>query len=85
MVTVAFGMFFASAVQIALPLIGVLFLADLGLALLTRVAPQLNAIGIMFPAKIGLTLLMVGMSFAVLPDTMIRLLETLSQAMAAMV
>lgn len=84
-VTVAFGMFFASAVQIALPLIGVLFLADLGLALLTRVAPQLNAIGIMFPAKIGLTLLMVGMSFAVLPDTMIRLLETLSQAMAAMV
>ncbi len=84
-VTVAFGMFFASAVQIALPLIGVLFLADLGLALLTRVAPQLNAIGIMFPAKIGLTLLMVGMSFAVLPDTMMRLLETLSQAMAAMV
>ena len=53
-------MFFASAVQIALPLIAVLFLADLGLALLTRVAPQLNAIGIMFPAKIGLTLLMVG-------------------------
>ena len=78
-------MFFASAVQIALPLIGVLFLADLGLALLTRVAPQLNAIGIMFPAKIGLTLLMVGMSFAVLPDAMIRLLETLSQAMAAIV
>ena len=26
-----------------------------------------------------------GMSFAVLPDTMMRLLETLSQAMAAMV
>ena len=38
-VTVAFAMFFAAAVQIALPLIGVLFLADLGLALLTRVAP----------------------------------------------
>ena len=32
-------MFFATAVQIALPLIAVLFLADLGLALLTRVAP----------------------------------------------
>ena len=37
----------------------------------------------MFPAKIGLTLLLVGLSFAVLPDAMIRLLETLSQAMAA--
>ncbi|MGA8211059.1 MAG: flagellar biosynthetic protein FliR [Nocardioidaceae bacterium] len=79
------GMFFAAAVQIALPLIGVLFLADLGLALLTRVAPQLNAIGIMFPAKIGLTLLVVGMSFAVLPDALMRLLEDLSDAMTAMV
>ena len=83
-VTIAFGMFFAAAVQIALPLIGVLFLADIGLALLTRVAPQLNAIGIMFPAKIGLTLLMVGLSFAVLPDAVSRLLETLSQAMSAL-
>jgi flagellar biosynthetic protein FliR len=77
-------MFFSAAVQIALPLIAVLFLADLGLALLTRVAPQLNAIGIMFPAKIGLTLLMVGLSFAVLPDAMRRLLETMSQAMSAL-
>ena len=83
-VTTAFSMFFTSAVQIALPLVGVLFLADLGLALLTRVAPQLNAINIMFPAKIGLTLLLVGLSFAVLPDALTRLLEILSQAMAAL-
>jgi flagellar biosynthetic protein FliR len=80
----AFSMFFTAAVQIALPLIGVLFLADLGLALLTRVAPQLNAIGIMFPAKIGLTLLVVGMSFVVLPDALARLLEHLSEAMQAL-
>jgi flagellar biosynthetic protein FliR len=83
-VTVAFGMFFVAAVQIALPLIGVLFIADLGLALLTKVAPQLNAIGIMFPAKIGLTLLVVGLSFPVLPDAMQRLVETASEAMAAL-
>ena len=83
-IMVAFGMFFTTAVQIALPLVGVLFLADLGLALLTRVAPQLNAIGIMFPAKIGLTLLTVGLSFAVLPDAMANLLERLSAAMGAM-
>jgi flagellar biosynthetic protein FliR len=80
----AFSVFFTCAVQIALPLIAVLFLADLGLALLTRVAPQLNAIGIMFPAKIGLTLMVVGMSFAVLPDTLTRLLEVISEAMAAL-
>jgi flagellar biosynthetic protein FliR len=82
-VTVAFGVFFVSAVQIALPLIGVLFLADLGLALLTKVAPMLNAIGIMFPAKIGLTLLVVGLSFPVLPHVIDRLVEAASEAMAA--
>jgi flagellar biosynthetic protein FliR len=79
----AFGVFFVSAVQIALPLIGVLFLADLGLALLTKVAPQLNAIGNMFPAKIGLTLLVVGLSVPVLPHAIERLVEAVSQAMAA--
>jgi len=83
-VTVAFGMFFTTAVQIALPLVGVLFVADLGLALLTKVAPQLNAITIMFPAKIGLTLLVVGLSFAVLPDAMGRLVERLSEALGAL-
>lgn len=82
--TVAFSLFFVSAVQIALPLIGVLFVADLGLALLTKVAPQLNAIGIMFPAKIGLTLLVVGMSFPVLPDAVEKLVEYAVEAMAAM-
>jgi len=84
-VTVAFTMFFTAAVQIALPLVGVLFIADLGLALMTRVAPQLNAIGIMFPAKIGLTLVVVGLSFAVLPETMTRLVNHLSDAFAALV
>lgn len=83
-VTVAFGLFFVSAVQIALPLVGVLFVADLGLALLTRVAPQLNAIGIMFPAKIGLTLMIVGLSFPVLPHAVERLVEYAMRAMGAM-
>lgn len=83
-VATAFGIFFASAVQIALPLIAVLFVADLGLALLTRVAPQLNAITVMFPVKMGLTMLLVGMSFAVLPDTLERLVEILSQATGAL-
>ncbi|HET8716280.1 MAG TPA: flagellar biosynthetic protein FliR [Nocardioidaceae bacterium] len=83
-VTVAFGLFFSSAVQIALPLVAVLFVADLGLALLTKVAPQLNAISIMFPAKIGLTLLMVGLSFAVLPNAMSRLVEAALEGMRAL-
>ncbi len=81
----AFGMFFLTAVQIALPLVAVLFVADLGLALLTKVAPHLNAINVMFPAKIGLTLLLLGMSFPVLPEAMRRLVDLANQAMSSLV
>lgn len=77
-----FGMFFTTAVQIALPMIAVLFIADLALALLTKVAPQLNAINVMFPAKIGLTLLLLGLSFPVLPEAMSRLVDLANEAMA---
>ncbi|MCW2848600.1 MAG: type secretion protein [Marmoricola sp.] len=83
-VLTAFRVFFVTAVQIALPMIAVLFLADLGLALLTKVAPQLNAINVMFPAKIGLTLLLVGLSFPVLPQAMDKMIDLSQQAMAAM-
>ncbi|TCI99280.1 flagellar biosynthetic protein FliR [Aeromicrobium sp. IC_218] len=82
--TTAFGVFFVTAVQIALPLVAVLFVADLGLALLTKIAPHLNAINVMFPAKIGLTLLVVGMSFPVLPGVIDRLVELILQAMSTL-
>lgn len=80
----AFDLFFVTAVQIALPMIAVLFLTDLGLALLTKVAPQLSAINVMFPAKIGLTLLLVGLSFPVLPQALDRLVDLTTQAMSAL-
>lgn len=80
----AFGVFFITAVQIALPMIAVLFVADLGLAVLTKVAPQLNAITVVFPAKVGLTLLLLGLSFPVLPDAMTRLVNLANEAMAVL-
>ena len=80
----AFDLFFVTAVQIALPMIAVLFLTDIGLALLTKVAPQLSAINVMFPAKIGLTLLLIGLSFPVLPQAVDRLVSLATQAMAAL-
>ncbi|HEV7949199.1 MAG TPA: flagellar biosynthetic protein FliR [Glaciihabitans sp.] len=58
---------FLSAVQIAGPLVIVLFLADAGLGLLTRVAPALNAFALGFPLKIFLTLALGGLVLAVLP------------------
>lgn len=56
-----------AAVQIAGPLVLVLFLADVGLGLITRVAPALNAFALGFPVKILLTLLLAGTVYAALP------------------
>ncbi|GAA3801587.1 flagellar biosynthetic protein FliR [Nocardioides panacisoli] len=81
----AFSMFFTVAVQIALPLVAVLFVSDLALALLTKVAPQLNAFNVMFPAKVGLTLLLLGLSFPMLPHVTDRVVELANEAMATMV
>lgn len=78
MITAATGMFLA-ALQIAGPLVVVLFLADVGLGLLTRVAPALNAFSLGFPLKIFLTLMLGGVVFAVLP----RVVSALVQQMAS--
>ena len=58
---------FLAAVQIAGPLLVVLFLADAGLGLLTRVAPALNAFALGFPLKIFLTLTFASVLFVALP------------------
>jgi flagellar biosynthetic protein FliR len=57
-----------SALQIAGPLIAVLFLADVGLGLLTRVAPALNAFVLGFPLKIILTIALVALGAVALPQ-----------------
>ena len=69
------GVFFLSAVQIAGPLIGVFFLADVGLGLLTRIAPALNAFQLGFPVKILLTLILAGLTFPLLPGILSSLIE----------
>jgi flagellar biosynthetic protein FliR len=58
---------FVAAVQIAGPLMAVLFLADVGLGLLTRVAPALNAFQLGFPLKVLITLGLAGFLFLALP------------------
>ncbi|MEX8057752.1 flagellar biosynthetic protein FliR [Microbacterium sp. 16-032] len=65
--TSAVGQMLLSAVQIAGPLLIVLFLADVGLGLVSRVAPALNAFALGFPIKIALTFVLVGFVYAALP------------------
>ena len=64
---------FVAALQIAGPLIVVLFVADIALGVLNRIAPQLNAFSMSFPVKIGLTLLLVGLGFTLMPGTVIQI------------
>ncbi|WP_375387809.1 flagellar biosynthetic protein FliR [uncultured Amnibacterium sp.] len=74
---------FVAAVQIAGPIVVVLFLADVGLGLLTRVAPALNAFSLGFVLKILITLLAGGAVFLALPRIVEALLEDALQVMGS--
>lgn len=67
-VTDGFTGMLVAAVQIAAPMIAVLFVADVGLGLATRIAPQLNAFATAFPIKILLTVTLIGYTFVALPE-----------------
>ena len=74
---------FIAALQIAGPLIVVLFIADLALGVLNRIAPQLNAFSMSFPIKIGLTLLLVGTGFTLMPGVITQLATHANQLIGA--
>ena len=63
----ALSQMFVAALQIAGPLILVLFLADAALGLVTRGAPALNAFALGLPVKLLLTLVLAGTVFLTLP------------------
>ena len=69
------GEMFVAALQIAGPLIAVLFLTDVAFGLLNRVAPALNAFQLGFPAKILLVLTLSGTAIAVLPHALQSIVE----------
>jgi flagellar biosynthetic protein FliR len=62
------GHLVVAALQIAGPLVAILFLTDVGLGLLTRAAPALQAFSLGFPLKIFITLAVSAMAVAMLPS-----------------
>lgn len=56
---------FTLSVQLALPVMGALVLADIGVGLLMRTVPQMNIFTVIFPVKIifGFIILFLGISF----------------------
>lgn len=85
MITGGIGEMFLAALQIAGPLVAVLFLADIALGLLSRVAPALNAFGLGFPAKILLTLVIAGSALTLLPGSVAALTDKAVQSVLAIV
>ena len=69
------GEMFLAALQIAGPLIAVLFLTDVAFGLLNRVAPALNAFQLGFPAKILLVLVLSSTAIAILPGILNNLVD----------
>lgn len=69
------GEMFVAAVQIAGPLVAVLFLTDVAFGLLNRVAPALNAFQLGFPAKIFMVLLISGIAITALPGILDAIVE----------
>ena len=78
------GALFVAALKISFPVLAALLLADLGLAVLARVAPQLNLFALGLPAKIVIALAALTVAlpvmlpritamFQAVPDTMLFL------------
>lgn len=74
-VTSGIGDMFLAALQIAGPLLAVLFLTDVGLGLLTRVSPALNAFALGFPLKILMTVTFAGFVYLAMPGTINGLVD----------
>jgi flagellar biosynthetic protein FliR len=84
LLTEGIGEMFLAALQIAGPLIAVLFLTDVAFGLLNRVAPALNAFMMSFPAKIMLTLVLAGTALAVLPASLAGIIDTAVSAVVGL-
>jgi flagellar biosynthetic protein FliR len=77
------GRFFVAALEIAAPVLAVLFLAELALGLVGRAVPTLNVFSMSFPLKIVLTLSLAGLAMSMLPNAVAALLERLAHEWAA--
>lgn len=71
---------FVATLQIAGPLVAVLFCTDVALGLLTRAAPALNVFSLSFPIKIALTFGIAGLSLVLLPRALGGLIDRAVEA-----
>lgn len=80
-VTEGLTQMFLASLQIAGPLVVILFLTDVGLGLLTRVSPALNAFALGFPLKILMTVTFAGFAYLAMPGQINGLVSTSVRAL----
>lgn len=80
-IVIRIGEMFVAALQIAGPLMAVLFLVDVGFGLLSRAAPALNAFALGFPMKIFTTLMLGATLLIALPAALSALTENALDAL----
>jgi len=85
LLTDGIGQMFLAAIQIAGPLVAVLFCTDVALGLLTRVAPGLNVFSLAFPVKVLLTIAVAGTAIVLLPQAFNGLVDRAVQAMMTLI
>ena len=77
--------YFTATLEIAAPLVAVLFATQIGLALLAKAAPQMNVWLLGFPIQALLSLLFVAIGVRVLPGYVANILGRIGSDMAALV
>ena len=77
--------YFTATLEIAAPLVAVLFATQIGLALLARAAPQLNVWMLGFPLQATMSLIFVAIGVRVLPGYLFNIIGRVGQDMAALV
>lgn len=75
------GALFVAALKISFPVLAALLLADLGLAVLARVAPQLNLFALGLPAKMAIGLAAVTVALPVMLPRIIALFRAVPDSM----
>lgn len=81
--TEGLGNFFVAAIQIGLPLLAALFMAELLLGLLAKAAPQMNMLVLGFGTKSLILLGFGGLALALLPRAVETIVEMAMRGMAA--
>jgi flagellar biosynthetic protein FliR len=67
------GHIFAAGVLLCLPLLGAMLIANIGLGILTRAAPQLNLFAVGFPLKLAAGLVVLAVTLPLLSPQLVKL------------